>query len=918
MSTPIEFEALLDAAADAATTLVTPNRRLAAWIERAFDAAQVKAGKRAWPRPDIVPFMAFVEREWRALVSKGGNAPSRVLSEHATLALWERAIRDSMAEGAPMMNPAKAAREAREAWRLTQAWQLGPAFAAGGLPADAEMFRLWSERFAALCGDLRAVTTAQLPDALSRALGDAPTLTMRPMQRIVAFEFDLTTPQQEKLWRAWEGAGVHVAAHHWAQSPSTQISRHAFVEENEELGACAQWVRTQLMANADASIAIVAPDVARIKGPLLRALAETLTPARRFAAETAGVCDPAIVNTSLGTPLGDFSLVRDALQLIAAVFVPHEKVAASRWSALLRSPWVRGATSEAGARAALDAESLGSLPLELSFSDCLAAWQRSGVRRHAAACSIWFSSERSAQHAAAGPAKRSAHEWVAAFGAVLQAWGFPGDATLDSSTFQVLAAFRESLAELPRAHVGRTRLGASEALAQLRRIVADTPFQIESQGVSPPIEVLGVLESAGLKFDALWVLGLDEDHWPLTARPHPFLPSGVQRRLPIPETSREASLELDRRLTGAWRSAAPVVVFSHAQRLAGSTDERVLAPSALIGDIPESAFALATEASLTTAIAASAQCESVGEAPPAALPEGTVVRGGASVLRDQAACPFRAFAIHRLGAVGLDAPNAKPDAQARGNVLHRALSLLWTELQSRAGLDRADLATVISDAAETALAEAQRAHPLNFPGRLAALERERLTRVLAAWLEVERGRNDFSVIGNEIAREANVGGLSMRVRLDRVDRLHDGTVALIDYKTGEAKPAAWLGERPDEPQLPLYFASSDEMVSAVAFARVKRGAGFGFAGFSAVESLLPGVKPVEQQPSFKKAGYESWDVLTAHWDATVTRLARAFLRGDADIDPKNGGMACKRCDLHALCRIAERGGISEEPDEDSP
>ncbi|MBL8513673.1 MAG: PD-(D/E)XK nuclease family protein, partial [Betaproteobacteria bacterium] len=323
------------------------------------------------------------------------------------------------------------------------------------------------------------------------------------------------------------------------------------------------------------------------------------------------------------------------------------------------------------------------------------------------------------------------------------------------------------------------------------------------------------------------------------------------------------------------------------------------------------------EASIAMAIAARVQCDRINDAPPAALAEGTSVRGGASVLRDQAACPFRAFAIHRLGAEGLEAPRAQPDAMARGNVLHRALSLLWRELQDREGTDRADVGAVVDAVVDAALSEAQRAHPLSFPGRLAELERARLIRVLNAWLTVERGREDFAVEGNEIARQVDVGGLAMRLRLDRVDRLHDGTAALIDYKSGEARPAAMLGERPDEPQLPLYFATSDDMVSAVAFARVKRGSALGFAGFSAADALLPGVKPIEQQNAFKCAGYESWDVLTARWDETVTRLARAFLRGDAEIDPKNDGLACQRCDLHALCRIAEHGGSARlNADED--
>ena len=914
MSTLVSIEALLAAADDAATTIVTPNRRLAAWIERAFDTAQVNAGKRAWRRPDIVPFMAFVEREWRALALLGTTSSPRVLSDHATLALWERVIRKSQDEGAAMMNPAKAAREAREAWRLTQAWHLGPAFDAGGLPADAEMFRAWSQRFSALCAESRAVVSAQLPDLLCRALGDSSESVKG--RRILAFEFDLTTPQQERVWRAWAAAGGEVTAQQWIQQPPKDVARHVFESEADELAACARWARAQLDSNPNALIAIVAPDVVRVKGSLSRALAEALTPGRRLAAQPEGVCDPALVNFSLGEPLGDHALVRDALQLFSATFLPHESAPASRWSALLRSPWVRGVSSEAGARALLDAEALRSMPIDLSFAQCEALWQRSALRGWAQACPIWFSCQLAARQVATGASKRTLHEWGLAFGAALKAWGFPGDAALESAMFQVLGAFRDALAELPRAQTGRARISATEALSQLRHIVADTPFQLESPGTTAPVEVLGVLESAGLKFDALWVLGLDEDHWPLAARAHPFLPPAVQRRLPIPETSREASLELDRRLTHAWLRAAPQVVVSHARRLEGGVEERLLGASALIRHVPESPCALQPDVPLALAIAASVRCENAEDTPPPALTEGAAVRGGASVLRDQAACPFRAFAIHRLGAEALESPRAQPDALARGNVLHRALSLIWRELQTRAGLDRSDAQTVVEHAVDTALSEAQLAHPLSFPGGLAALERERLLKVLAAWLEVEREREDFNVIGNEVARETVVGGLAMRLRLDRVDRLHDGTVALIDYKTGEAKPAAWLGERPDEPQLPLYFATSEDMVSAVAFARVKRGTSLGFAGFSAAESLLPGVNPIELQASLKNAGYESWDVLTAQWDHTVTHLARAFLQGISEIDPKDDGVACARCALHLLCRIAEQRGSVHEPESD--
>ena len=66
------------------------------------------------------------------------------------------------------------------------------------------------------------------------------------------------------------------------------------------------------------------------------------------------------------------------------------------------------------------------------------------------------------------------------------------------------------------------------------------------------MQVVGVLESAGMEFDCLWVGGLTEENWPLKARPHPFLPVALQRKAGIPEAAAETSLALDRRITQGW------------------------------------------------------------------------------------------------------------------------------------------------------------------------------------------------------------------------------------------------------------------------------------------------------------------------------------------------------------------------------
>jgi len=49
------------------------------------------------------------------------------------------------------------------------------------------------------------------------------------------------------------------------------------------------------------------------------------------------------------------------------------------------------------------------------------------------------------------------------------------------------------------------------------------------------------------------------------------------------------------------------------------------------------------------------------------------------------------------------------------------------------------------------------------------------------------------------------------VRLDRIDRLNDDSLLVIDYKSGTVSPSSWDLPRPDDVQLPLYagFALDD-------------------------------------------------------------------------------------------------------------
>jgi RecB family exonuclease len=146
------------------------------------------------------------------------------------------------------------------------------------------------------------------------------------------------------------------------------------------------------------------------------------------------------------------------------------------------------------------------------------------------------------------------------------------------------------------------------------------------------------------------------------------------------------------------------------------------------------------------------------------------------------------------------------------------------------------------------------------------------------------------------------GGITVNVKLDRLDKLADGSYAVIDYKTGDCKVRAWLGARPDEPQLPMYALGGGHDVSAVAFARLKAGE-LGFVGVSARRACCPKLEDHRTTAAAARSATATGTPprgmaprARATAAASRGRCARRSARRDA----------CKFCDQPMLCRIARR------------
>jgi probable DNA repair protein len=863
----------------AGITVVTPNRRLAQALATEFDRRQLAAGLTAWETADILPYAAFVERCYEdALYSDLAPDLPLLLAPEQEQGLWEELV--SASPGAtPLLAVPETAALAREAWELAHAWRLVDRLGTPPLSADAEAFCAWSRAYAERTGRAHLTDRARLSEVVSRTLGHAA--VNRP-RLLVAFGFDVVTPQQGAFLTALATNGVKLASCRAPRREATAI-RVAAADARDEIRRAAHWARARLEANPDARIAIVVPDLAVRKHALRRALAQTLDPG--------GTVEVQAYNISLGDPLTDRALAAHAL---AALDLGGREIEFERASLVIRSPFIARAETELARRAALDARLRRRAEPYVTLERL--ARQVDAAPELARILEDYAAFRRTRMFGAQLPS-----DWARMFSDALTLLGFPGERTLDSAEYQTLKKWHEVVARFAGLDRIAPKLGFATALGRLRRMAQDTLFQPETPEV--PIQVLGVLEAAGMVFDHLWVMGLSDEAWPMPARANPFVPLALQRRAAVPNATPAAALELARKRTAEWLSGAAEVVLSHPRR----EGDRDLAPSPLVGHVPAGTPDARDHPTWRAVIHQAARVEHLADARAPGFAAGQPARGGAGLLKAQGACPFRAFARYRLGAEGVEAPHTGLDARERGTLLHRMLATVWRELRTKQALDvltPAALETRLAAAAEEAVAGERRRRPATLAGRFAELEKSRLMRLAGAWLDLERERGDFTALQTEEKRAVAIGPLALELRLDRVDETADGARIVIDYKTGKVGLAGIVEPRPDEPQLPLYVVGAEPDATAAAFAQVAAD-GMRFVGLAREADVLPGLKTPAD------AGAEpTWAAQVAFWRAELERLANEFVAGHAAVDPKRRPQTCRECDLHALCRVHARAALA--------
>jgi exodeoxyribonuclease-5 len=857
-----------------------------------------------WDTPEAFALETWLDQLGEEAMLAGVLPAQIVLDAFAEKTLWQRVIASSIdLETAPLFDTAAMAARAADAYAMSVLWALE--LPTDGLSREAALFAAWRNDFQQQLTDHGWTTAAERRLAVVRALEEG---SLRVRSRVVFMGFDELTPLHQRLRAALDAQMADVAG----DDVDTGLPALAtYADVGAECQAVACWAQAQLAANPSWRIGIVVPDLNTVRDRLEYELDKVLHPAF---ASPAFAEHPRSYNFSLGRALADIPIVACALQLLSLAS-SAEPVTQAEWAALLHSPYWSNSVDEADARSVLDAHMRRWSGYRLDVT-ALVRLAQSLDKQNKASCPVAIAhlTALTRQTAGAAGASRLPSAWADQVRILLRQAGWAGGAgegcrALSSHEYQARQAWSELLDQFASADHMLGPLPFAQAVSQLQALCQERMFQPQTRG-TPAVHVLGMLESTGLQFDALWVMGMHDGAWPPVPAPNPLLPVELQRRHGTPNSCASVQLSYARAILRRLQRQAPIVLFS-CPLMDGSQELR---QSPLFSEgtaSPEDAAA--SEVSIFTENDA---LECIDDAVGPALGADERPRGGVALLRAQAICPAWAFYRYRLGAAALEQAQEGLGPQERGTLVHDALECFWKQVGSRQALaalaaQPAALAEAIGAAVNASL-EAYEAREAALPTAFRELEVVRLRLLINEWLAVELKRGDFEVVECEREVRHTIGRIALTLRIDRIDQ-QEGKLVVIDYKTGsQVDINNWASARITEPQLPIYAlvlssGQPAQQVGALVFGKVRPGASK-FTGVSETQDIVIGVKSMHKMRNAPFAAFADWDALQAHWRDRIAAIADEFAHGHAGVIV-DADTNLDYCEVLPLLRLPEREAL---------
>jgi len=870
---------------------LTVKDRLARWLLFRYDRQQEQSGLKAWERPAIYFMEDWLRQAWLQ------SWPEQyVLTDLQSRYLWQKIIReDSATPDLNLLHVQGAASHACKAYKLIRQYRLPEDPSQfNHYTEETQIFRRWMTRYQKRLKEWGALDPSELLDAVAEAQSQGKI----PLpEKIIFCGFDEITPQMQGWLNLLQSKNIPVEFKPSEPAPVSSERLQKLINEkkapvqkyedaNEEVVQCARWIRS--VYKEGETIGIVVPKLEDYRGTIEREFKAELAPESVYP----WVDKHTPFNISLGTPLSHEPMVHLALLLLSQ---NSKRVPPLTFSTLITSPFLNCPPEEKQSRRELDWNLRRKSITQAFLPKALDSKQKEQ-------CPVLMTFLDQWMHWMDDKSLLLPSKWAVKISGFLEKVEWPaGSKALSSHQYQALESWSKCLASLSSLDRILQKIGRNQAVSHLTHIIGETRFQPKTRDES--IQVVDLSESAGMKFDHLWIMGCDAETLPPFPNPNPFLPFlSHQKQFNLPHSTAERELASTEQTLFRLALACRQLVFSYPLW----HKETKLMPSPLIPpwSTDKNTIHLLDSNKLQDHFGFSMPLEKAKDFLPISVTpkEKEFIRGGTGIIKRQAECPFQAFAVHRLASQQEDFSELDMDDLARGNLIHKILEKFWGQVQNSERLHELHDSGELSQQIHQSILEGMKASAIDVYGQSAffELEKERLSTLLHEWMEYERERGSFRIRVLESEQSLNLEDLTLTIKVDRIDESEDGKTTIIDYKTGaNQKLKNWFGDRIEEPQLPLY--SLIVPADAVAFAILHKGKS-GYKGLSCGDSLIPGL---ESNISKKFPEVKQWDDLKQYWKLHLHHTAQEFLNGVSRVDPISEKETCKFCDQKTLCRKTE-------------
>lgn len=358
-----------------------------------------------------------------------------------------------------------------------------------------------------------------------------------------------------------------------------------------------------------------------------------------------------------------------------------------------------------------------------------------------------------------------------------------------------LAVIREQASALSRESVwaGHQGHAAADLFAQMEEAASEGPRHADirslpalldhvlgglsvrpPQGGHPRIAILGLIEARLAQADLMILGSLNEGTWPGLPAPDPWLAPRIRRELGLPGLETRIGLAAHDFASGL---GAPNVLITRSRRSAGGpvvASRFWLRLKAMAGPQWRSADRYAAHARSLDRPAGHMPADRPAPRPPVSVRPGVIPVTDVDRLK---ADPYAFYARRILRLSRLDPVDADAGPAWRGTAVHEILQQ-WAEAGGR---DPADL-----ESRARAMFQRTDIHPL-----LTALWQPRLIEAVR-WIAAEAVNDRVAgrtILAVEKEGRAEIAGVVLTGKADRIDRMPDGTLGIVDYKTGKPPSA---------------------------------------------------------------------------------------------------------------------------------